>query len=236
MNFISNFPIKFNITSPTFRSNAPSFTPKITGEPYGDGFSTNPIYESDEARLLADVKSNPRIKEIMDEYNLPVKLNIKELENLKRGHLAETRVVAAQIYSSLPGELKSEVNMSDLQQAAMFHDWGKALIPPSVLNKAGEFNDKEYEIMNLHSELGYEMLKNKGLNKNTLEMIRNHHTKGSNDVGTQVLSAADKYCALREERCYKAALSKDEALKILYEDVQNGVIMPEIYNALKRAV
>ena len=91
----------------------------------------------------------------MDEYDLPVKVNIEELEKLKQGHMKDTRIVSAQIYSSLPAELKKEVSLPELQEAAMLHDYGKVLIPDSILNKKGRLNDDERKIMELHSELSY---------------------------------------------------------------------------------
>lgn len=237
MTFINNLPINFNIPKISFRSNSTVYTKPIHGEPLGDGFTSNPLYEGfgSESEIISDAKSNPRIKELLKEYKISIKPNMQELDQLKQGHLKQTRVIAAQIYSSLPPELKSEVNLPDLQQAAMFHDYGKVLIPASILNKEGALNDAEHEIMNLHSELGYELLKNKNFSENALGMIKNHHSP-ENDIGAQILNVADKYSALTEERCYKDSMSKEEALAIIEKDVQNGLILPEIYNALRKTV
>ena len=230
-----NIPIKLNSPQISFRSGV--YSPEIKGEPSTDGFSSNPLYErfGSEEQILASIKSNPRIKELLDKYKIPLKLNMSELEQLKRGHLRETRVVAAQIYSALPNDLKSEVNLSELQEAAMFHDYGKVLIPSSILNKAGVLNEDEQEIMQLHSEFSYELLKNNHLSEASLDMIKNHHNP-RDDIGAQILSTADKYSALREERCYKEPLSKEEALAIIYEDVEKGIIRQEVYDALKKSV
>ena len=105
----------------------------------------------------------------------------------------------------------------DLQQAAMLHDFGKVLIPDKILNKNGKLTDKEKEIMKLHSELGYELLKEQGVN-----------------ISSQILATADKYSALREKRSYKDAMTRDEALAVIQEDVTNGLIAPEVYNALNK--
>ncbi len=235
MTFIRNFPLNFNIPQLSFRSTQTVYNPKLEGTPIGDGFSSNPLYESfgSEEQILAETRSNPKIKEILEKYKIPLKLNMNELNQLKRGHMKETRVVAAQIYSALPKEMKSEINISDLQEAAMFHDYGKVLIPSSILNKEGTLTEKEHEIMQLHSELGYELLKNHQLSKEALNMIKNHHNTG-NELSTQILSTADKYSALRESRCYKESLSREQALEIIKEDVDNGLIVPEVYEALTK--
>lgn len=243
MTFIYNTPINFNIPKISFRSNPAVYNPQ--GIPSKDGFQTNPLYENIGKSLEAEAKQNPVIKEILGKYNLPVKINTRELEKLQQGHLKDTRVVAAKMYSALPQEMKNEVNLSELQEAAMFHDFGKALIPDSILNKAGKLDEKEQEIMQLHSELGYELLKNKGLSENTLNMIKYHHqTAGKTGypmansdfeytIGSQILSTADKYTALREQRSYKDAMSHQEALAIIEQD---SSISPEILEALKKSI
>ena len=162
--------------------------------------------------------------------------------------MKDTRVVAAQIYSSLPAELKKEVSLPHLQEAAMLHDYGKVLIPENILNKAGKLDSNEREIMELHSELGYELLKDKGLSEKTLNLIKYHHqnlhgngypAKKNNfeyGIDAQILSTADKYTALREQRSYKSPMAKYEALEIIAKDVNNGNISQEVYTALIKSV
>lgn len=215
-----------------------------------DSFSTNPLYENlgTKAQIEAAARSNPRIVEILKENNIPLKINIEEFENLKNGHLKHSRITAAKLYSSLPPDLKKEVNLSDLQEAAMFHDYGKVLIPKEILNKKGTLTPDEKKIMELHSELGYELLKNQKLKESVLNLIKYHHQNPHGtgypsaandfkfDTSAQILSAADKYSALTEKRSYKDAMSKEQALSILQEDVNNGQISQEVFDALKKSL
>ena len=46
-----------------------------------------------------------------------------------------------------------------LKQASPMHDIGKVAIPDAILNKPGRFDEVEREVMNTHSQLGYDMLK-----------------------------------------------------------------------------
>ena len=249
MNFNYNIP-QFNLNLPKvqFRSAVPAYEPN--GVSFKDTFTSNPLYDNfgTKSEIEAEIKSNPKIKELLTQHGVPAKVNIEELNKLRQGHLQDTRITAAKIYSSLPQELKKEANLSDIQQAAMFHDYGKVLIPDSILNKAGHLTEEEREIMQLHSELGYELLKNKNLSSNALGLIKYHHQtpEGNgypavNDnfiygIDTQILNAPDKYAALREKRSYKDALSREEALEIIKEDVKNGLISQDVYNALQKAV
>ena len=248
MNFNYNFPIKFNIPRIPFKSSAIVTKPQI--QPIKDGFATNPIYENfgTKEQIEATAKSNPRIKELLAEHNLPVKVNIEELNKLKQGHMTETRIVAAKIYSSLPAELKKEVSLPHLQEAAMLHDYGKVLIPENVLNKVGKLDANERKVMELHSELGYELLKDKGISDKTLSLVKYHHQNLNGNgypakkkdfeygIDAQILSTADKYTALREKRAYKNPMGKYEALEIIAKDVNNGNISQDVYTALIRSV
>ncbi len=248
MTSIYNFPISFNIPKVQFKSAPPAYKPQIS--PFNDGFSSNPIYERVEnvPEIEACAKSNPRIAEMLHEKNLPLKINREELDKLQSGHLKNTRITAAKIYSSLPEELKKEVDLKGLQEAAMLHDYGKILIPDNVLNKKGALNDNERKIVEMHSELGYELLKDKNLDKRTLELIKYHHQTPYGDgypasksnyeygIDSQILCAADEYTALREKRSYKEPFSREDALNIIRQDVENGLISEEVYNALVKTV
>jgi len=177
-----------------------------------------------------------------------VKVNTEELSELKRGHLLDTRIIVAKMFSFLPKQLKQQVNMADLQDAAMLHDYGKVIIPKKILNKKGELTPEEKKIMELHSEFGYELLKAQGVRESVLNLIKYHHQnehgKGypaankdfEYSVSLQILKAADEYSALREKRSYKRELSSSEALEIIYKEVLNGNLLQEIFDVLKKAV
>ncbi len=222
----------------------------IQNSPRKDSFNTNPLYTdlSSKQNLELIIKMSPEIQDILREYKIPPRINMRTLENLKTGHMMDARVLTAKIYSSLPADLKQQINLMDLQQAAMLHDYGKILIPDKILNKKSTLTEEEKKIMEQHSVLGYELLKRQGVKPEVLKLIKYHHQthdgKGYPDIDAdfeytptmQVLQAADKYSALTEQRSYKSALNEDEALQILYEDVADGIISPEVYNALKSVV
>ena len=118
------------------------------------------------------------------------------------------------------------------------------LIPSEILNKPAKLDEREQKIMQTHSEVSYELLKNSGLNNKTLSLIRNHHQNAKHtgypwvnkdfnaDINLQILSIADKYSALTENRIYKAPLTPKEALTIIYQDVKEGKLHPIVFKAL----
>ena len=249
MNYINPILNSINIPKIQFRAAAPNTYIDVTS-PRKDSFNSNPLYDNfvNKNTITQLAKSNPQIMRILRDNKIPLKVNTKELEDLKNGHLMDTRITAAKMYSALPQEMKAQVNLMDLQQAAMLHDYGKVLIPEKILNKNGKLTNDEKKIMDLHSELGYELLKQQGVKQNVLNMIRYHHQNpqgtgypsvGDNythDISAQILTTADKYSALREKRSYKEPLNRNEALEIIKEDVENGQIAPEIYTALEKTV
>jgi hypothetical protein len=108
----------------------------------------------------------------------------------------------------------------------MLHDLGKVLIPSKILNKPARLNKKEREIMNIHSTLGYELLKTQKINRETLDLVKYHHQNlihsgypalncdhNPSDIGVQIISTADKYSALREARVYRRKLTRIESLR-----------------------
>ena len=118
MSFINNFLFKLNIPQATFKGVTPATTPII--KHVGDNFVTNPLnqkFSASELQLQEEINANPRIKALLVSQNLPVKINYEELEHLKRGHLLDTRVYAAKIYSALPPDLKPQISLPDLQEA-----------------------------------------------------------------------------------------------------------------------
>ena len=137
--------------------------------------------------------------------------------------------------------MKYEINTEEIQQAAMLHDYGKVLIPKEILYKEGKLTLKERKIMDLHSEFGYQILKEKGISERVLNLIKQHHKKNTTndnkklDIEVQILEVADMYSALTEDRAYHKAYSKEEALNIIYKEVEAGIISKKVYDALKKS-
>ena len=187
---------------------------------------------------------NPSIEALLKQYKIKPEIHTKTLKELTGGHMNETCNIAEGVFSMLSEDLKRDLDKSIIKEASMLHDLGKVLIPSKILNKPAKLNVKEREIMNIHSTLVYELLKTQNLSPKTLELIRYHHqnlqhsgypaieTTITSDIAVQIVSISDKYSALREARVYRRRLSRLESLLILYREVREGKIAPEIYNAL----
>lgn len=193
------------------------------------------------------IESNPYIQLILRRFHIKPYIDTKALKELTCGHMNETCNIAMGVYNLLSNNIKDKVDKDTLKEASMLHDLGKVLIPSKILNKPAQLNVKERKIMNIHSTLGYELLKTQNISEATLTLVKYHHQNlahtgypvlppenTSSDIGVQIISIADKYSALREHRVYRNRMSKIEALLILYKEVREGKILPDVYNALVR--
>lgn len=191
-----------------------------------------------EKSITEMIKVNSEIARILKKFRIPIKINMKILYNLARHHLPHTRKVALAIANNLPEKYHSSINSKALAEATSLHDLAKVIIPENVLNKNGALNHDEREIMEQHALLSYELLKTTDLDKQTLDLIKNHHKaehfgiEANADINLQILSIADIYSALREKRCYKKEMTRKESLMVIQEEVTQGKFCRDIYEAL----
>jgi putative nucleotidyltransferase with HDIG domain len=122
----------------------------------------------------------------------------------------------------------ARTDMERLYTAAMFHDVGKAKIPPAVLDKPGRLDDQERALVETHAAVGYDALKGAGgISPEILDAVRHHHEYldgsgypdrlGAADIAdlVRVLTISDIFAALIEDRRYKPPMSRTEAFDIL---------------------
>ena len=118
--------------------------------------------------------------------------------------------------------------------ASPLHDIGKVAIPDNVLLKPGKLSPEEFEIMKTHSLVGAatmaavnDIYRNNAFITMGITIARNHHERwdgtGYPDalkgeaipLAARIMALADVYDALRSNRCYKGALSRDRSREII---------------------
>lgn len=109
--------------------------------------------------------------------------------------------------------------IEELTLAGLLHDVGKLMIPKPILNKPGKLTDQEFEIVRMHPQFGYDLLKDQNYPKRILDAVLNHHERcdgsgypnklsgDSIDDFTLVIATADVYDAMTAARSYRAPLS-----------------------------
>ncbi len=180
------------------------------------------------------IRVNPNIKRILEENKLSLKFNIENVTSIVMSHLIPTANMTKRIYKNM-GKSETDEHYVYLVQAALLHDIGKVFIPSEILNKRGKLTSKEREIIELHNTLSYEILKTTDLDKQVAKLAFEHHNYNGKLVRTlenQALTIADVYCALKEVRPYKKAISDICAKAILYDMGTKGSLDSRYINCI----
>ena len=153
----------------------------------------------------------------MKSHNLPIVISEKNIDSSLKRHLFTTYLYAMEIAKQAKLDI---ITTTKIGKSALVHDIGKALIPESIIQKPGKLTPAEKEIVKLHSELGAEILKTTDIDPDIVYAIEHHHSAQkhqSSSIISQVLSVADVYSALKEERVYKEPMADKEAFRIMFK-------------------
>lgn len=175
-------------------------------------------------------KSNQRIIDVLG--------TVVESRNLESGqHIQRvktyTGILARQLREDYPEYRLDDHTIEVMVLASALHDVGKIAIPDSILLKPGRLTAEEFEHMKSHTTKGCVIIDNiKGVwdeeySRMSYEICRYHHErfdgKGYPDglkgddipISAQIVSVADVYDALVNERVYKDAYPKDKAFNMI---------------------
>ena len=147
-------------------------------------------------------------------------------------------LLAYHLLDKLPENYFTREQERNILVAALFHDIGKGTWPQEWLTAPrGELKEKVWASMQMHPIIGSEILEGLGFEpKPVLEIIIQHHEKlnGSGypdgitpNQEAMFLSTCDMLAAATEDRQYRKAMSINEALKELKEQID-----PPVYQAI----
>jgi HD-GYP domain-containing protein (c-di-GMP phosphodiesterase class II) len=116
---------------------------------------------------------------------------------------------------------------------ALLHDMGKSMIPPEILNKPGKFTDEEFRIMQEHSQLGFDSIKDSWeLSPLSKTIVLCHHEKidgtgyprriKGEDIHefARIVAICDVFDALTADRCYRKKWPVYQAIEFLMAHVE----------------
>ncbi len=123
----------------------------------------------------------------------------------------------------------TQAECDDIEYAAPMHDIGKIGIPDNILLKPGKLNAQEWEIMQSHTTIGYEILSNsqsKYMQMGAVIALYHHERfdgqgypnglRGTDiPLIARIVTVADVYDALASVRPYKDAWPVEEAIAYL---------------------
>lgn len=176
--------------------------------------------------------------------------NMESGEHVKR--VGEyTRILAETFMVEYPEYGLTQDKINVIVSASALHDIGKITIPDSILLKPGRLTKEEFEYMKSHTTRGCELLESMKdvldtqYKKVSYEICRHHHErfdgKGYPDglagdaipLPAQLVSVADVYDALVNERCYKDAFSPEEAFHMIVNG-ECGVFSPRLMEVFRK--
>jgi diguanylate cyclase (GGDEF)-like protein/putative nucleotidyltransferase with HDIG domain len=133
----------------------------------------------------------------------------------------------------------SEAEIEALNAGALLHDIGKLAVPDYILNKPGPLTPAEFEKMKVHTIVGAEILERVGFPYPVVPVVRHHHERwdgrGYPDglrgdmipITARILTVADCFDAVREDRQYRKAMTREQAIKFL-KDNSGAIFDPEV--------
>jgi putative two-component system response regulator len=160
----------------------------------------------------------------------------------------------AKLASDIAREMKlSEDQIESIRIAGLLHDIGKIRIPDTILSRPGPLLKSEYELIRIHPQVGYDLVKHIPFPWPVAEFILQHHEKldGSGypqglkgddiHLESKILCVADVAEAMTSHRPYRPALGIDTTegelvknMNILFDakivDICMSLIMNKQYN------
>jgi len=126
--------------------------------------------------------------------------------------------------------------------AGLLHDVGKIRIPVSILSRAGELLDAEFDVIKIHPQIGFEILKNIPFPWPVAQIVFQHHERldgsgyplgirGNEQLlEAKILAVADVTEAKSSFRPYRPALGPEAALEEIRQN-RGKHFDPEVVDA-----
>ena len=210
-----------------------------------DDFLNKPVKKEE---LLARVKSLVRLKRITDELEnaetvvCTLARSIEAKDPCTEGHCDRLSRYTVSLAEKIG--LSGEECVA-LRRGGIVHDVGKVAVPESILLNPGPLDAAERKIMEQHTLVGERICAPLRSFRNVLPIIRSHHEKQDGSgypdhlkgkeipLAARVLQTVDIYDSLTTDRPYRKALSREVALKIMWEETMHGWWDAELVDALQ---
>ena len=121
----------------------------------------------------------------------------------------------------------NDKRINNLRNAAYMHDVGMIGIPDSIVNKPTRLTEEEYAIIQRHTLIGADILKDITLIEHVAEVAHYHHERYDGTgypegiageeipIEARIVAVADSYDAMNSKRIYRNALEKEKIIEEL---------------------
>lgn len=154
----------------------------------------------------------------------------------------------AEIVQRLAGGLGwEEDRLHEIYVAGLLHDLGKLSIPKKILDKPGALSPAEVEKIRTHTYYTHRLLTEAGFPTRIVEWAAHHHERldgkgypfalsaSDLDEGARLMTIADIFAALTEDRPYRKAMTTAEALALIQRGA-GTMVDPKLVDLAKRVL
>ena len=176
-----------------------------------------------------------------------ITVNLFEKYSYEQDQSERMKKLAARIGSAM-GLSKDQI--STLETISYYHDIGKIIIPPRLLNRPSDLSLEEYDLVQRHAEAGYQIMKSQEEYSSIAIYVLSHHERWDGNgyprkqkgheipLLSRILAVLDAYTAMTGNLPYKKSLSRDSAIMELKKnaglqfdpeivDIFTGIILNE---------
>jgi len=210
-----------------------------------DDFLTKP---PDKVKLLARCRSLIRVRQLnrklanVESVLFSLAKTIEAKDPYTENHVERVASLATALGRKLN---RPENEIEALRIGGILHDIGKIGVPNHILNKPGPLDDKEWQVMRTHPDVGHRICLPLAQSLGAaLEVIRYHHEKldGSGypdslkenqiPVAARIMAVVDIFDALVSDRPYRKGMPRKKALSILEKEAASGKLDTAVVAAL----
>lgn len=186
----------------------------------------------------------------MAEINITgVKQYINQKHLLK--YTLDDQVGHAMLVSNLCYRVGRELGLDEetceyLYDAGILHDIGKEKLASYIYEENNPLIVEEMKYVRMHSQLGYEILKERGYSDFILQAVKHHHENmdGSGypdnlqgeeiPYGARIVRVCDVFAALISDRPYRKSFDEEAAIELMIDEIKNFDI--KIFLAFQRVI
>jgi PAS domain S-box-containing protein len=176
-------------------------------------------------RKRAEDKLQQTIESLENAVGVTIKVLVTALEArdpYTAGHQSQVTNLACAIATEMGLD---QGKIEGIRMAGSIHDIGKLSIPAEILTKPTKLTDIEFSLIKVHSQTGYDMLKDVGSPWSLAQIVYQHHERVDGSgyprnlkmdeilMEARILAVADVVEAMASHRPYRASLGIEKALE-----------------------
>jgi diguanylate cyclase (GGDEF)-like protein/PAS domain S-box-containing protein len=195
----------------------------------------NPVKVSGEvigiAIVVVDITDRKQLEESQATLTRAVVSALSASVEMRDPYTAGHQERVARIAVAVACELHlASQDIEEIELAARIHDIGKLSVPSELLSRPGRLSEPELAVVRMHSEAGFDLLKQVRFPERVAQMVFQHHERCDGSgypsglqgeqilIGSRIIAVADVVESMASARPYRAALGLNAAV----DELQSG--------------